>query len=110
MAETLYEDRWIRCEADRLVIGGYYFPTLGKKVVPYRRIRSVDVVPLTMLGGRWRIWGTSNPRYWFHLDWNRPQKQTALVLDLGARVTPVITPDDPQTVAAIIEAQRRKNA
>ena len=105
---ALYEDRWITCEPDRLIIRSYYFPA-GSKVIAYRDVRSVTPFSLTALGGKWRIWGASDPRYWFHLDPHRPKKETALVLDVGKWVKPVLTPDDPQRVAAIIEQRRRPN-
>lgn len=102
----LYEDRWIRCEPARLVIRGYYFPFGTSKSIAYRDIRNVQEVRMTALSGRYRIWGTSNPRYWYHLDPARPHKKSELIIDTGALVKPVITPDDPARVAAII-AERR---
>lgn len=102
MTDVLYQDRWITCTPDELIIRGYYFP-FGQKVIPYRNIRSVTTLTLTPMTGSWRIWGTANPRYWFHLDPGRPHKRTALVLDVGTWVKPVITPDNPEQVAAIIE-------
>ena len=42
------------------------------------------------------------PRYWFNFDRHRPRKQVGLVLDLGKRIKPVITPDDPQRVLAVL--------
>jgi hypothetical protein len=109
MPTALYEDRWITCEPDRIIIRGYYFP-VGSKVIPYRDIRTVTPYPLTLLSGSWRIWGATDPRLWFHLDPRRPRKRTALILDLGKWVKPVITPDDPEQVAAIIEQRRRAAA
>ncbi len=100
MEPALYEDRWIACEPDRLIIRWYYL--WGRKVIPYRAIQDVEVYPLSFWTGSWRIWGTSDLRYWFHLDLDRPKKTTALVLDLGKWVKPVITPDDPELVARII--------
>jgi hypothetical protein len=41
-------------------------------------------------------------RHWFNLDWHRPKKHVGLVLDLGKRTKPVITPDDPQRVVAVL--------
>jgi hypothetical protein len=105
--DGIYEDAWIRCEADRLVIRGYYFPLGTPKVIAYRAIRSVTPVELGPLTGSWRIWGTSSPSLWWHLDWSRPRKRIALVLDVGRPVRPVITPDDPEQVAAIIDSRRR---
>jgi hypothetical protein len=105
----LHRDRWITCAPERLVIRGYYFPLGTSKSIAYRDIRRVDEVAMTALSGRWRIWGTSNPRYWFHLDWGRPHKTSALVLDVGRFVKPVSTPDDSARVAEIME-QRRSGA
>jgi hypothetical protein len=89
-----YQDRWITCDDDRIRIRGYYFPW-GTKRIPYSRIRAVRRVELGAARGRARVWGTANPRYWASLDPRRPRKQTALILDIGARVKPFITPDDP---------------
>jgi hypothetical protein len=74
---ALYEDRWVRCDADRLEIRGYYFPFGTSKVIPYRAIRSVTPISLGTWTGKWRLWGTSSPRYWLHLDLARPRKDTA---------------------------------
>ena len=105
MPAELYHDRWISCTERGLVIRWYYFP-FGTKRIPYRAIRNVESVPLTLWSGRGRIWGTSNPRYWLGLDPGRLHKQTALILDTGHWVRPVITPDDPDAVLAIINAHR----
>ena len=102
----LYQDRWIRCDATTLEIRGYYFPLGTSKVIAYCDIKSVTPTAIGMWTGRWRLWGTSDPRYWWHLDWSRPRKDTALILDLGRLVRPVITPDDPDLVAATIEERR----
>jgi hypothetical protein len=50
-------------------------------------------VPLP--NGSWRIWGSGDFVHWFNLDSSRPQKKAALMIDLGRRVVPVITPDEP---------------
>ena len=54
--------------------------------------------------GRWRIWGSGDLslRHWFNLDWRRPCKQIGLLLDLGRRMQPVITPDEPEQVVAVL--------
>ena len=105
--EALYEDLWIRCDEATLTIRGYYFPLATSKVIAYRDIQTVTPIALGPWTGSWRIWGTSHPGYWWHLDWSRPRKDTALVLDLGRPVRPAITPADPERVAAIIEERRR---
>jgi hypothetical protein len=98
---ALYSDRWIECTADAVLIRGYYFPW-GTKRVPYQSIREVRRVPIGTFTGRGRIWGSSTLRYWASLDPGRPHKSRALILDTGSYVRPLITPDDPDAVVAVI--------
>ena len=98
-----YRDRWITCDSEQISIRGYYFPW-GTKHIPYARIRSVARVQMGAITGRGRIWGTANPRVWASLDPGRPRKRVGLILDLGAAVRPLITPDDPQRVMDAIHA------
>ncbi|WP_438489351.1 hypothetical protein [Streptomyces sp. S186] len=104
MTAPYYQDRWITCDRDALRIRGYYFPW-GTKAIPYAAIRSVRRVEMGVLTGQGRIWGTGHPRYWASLDPRRMSKTTALVLDLGRRVRPFLTPDDPEAVAAVLRAR-----
>ncbi len=94
-----YRDCWIRCDDRGLAVRCYYFPW-GTKRIRYDRIRSVRRVGIGTLSGRLRIWGTSNPRYWAHLDPGRPAKREAVVLDTGRFVHPFLTPDDPDALLA----------
>lgn len=98
-----YQDRWISCTADGLKVRGYYFPW-GTKRIPYAAIRSVRRIELTAARGRGRIWGTANPGYWASLDPQRPGKKVGLVVDLGHRVKPFLTADDPDAVVACLNA------
>jgi hypothetical protein len=102
-APVVYRDRWIECTAEAVIIHGYYFPFGGKKTIPYEHIRGVRAVPMGPLTGQWRIWGSGDFKHWAHYDPQRPQKHTALVLDVGSRFVPVITPDDPVQVKSLIE-------
>ncbi len=96
-----YRDRWIECTDEAIRIRGYYFPW-GTKTIPYTSIRSVRRVDTGTLTGKARIWGTANPRYWASLDPGRPRKKVGLILDLGRRVRPFLTPDDPGAVEGAI--------
>jgi len=60
--------------------------------------------PLTAGRGRGRIWGSSDFVHWYNLDPNRTKKAEALELDVGGRVVPTITPDDPDAVERILVA------
>lgn len=98
---AVYRDRWIVCGPDRIEVRGYYFPW-GTKRIPYASIKDVRRVKIGVLAGMGRIWGTANPRYWAHLDPKRPSKDEALILDVGRRVSPFLTPDDTDAAESAI--------
>lgn len=98
---VLYEDKHIVCDDEAITIQRYYFP-LGSRRIPYRSIRGIEEHHMGTLSGRYRIWGAGDPRYWFHLDLERPSKERALVIDKGERVKAVITPDDVEAVLRIL--------
>jgi hypothetical protein len=83
------------CGPDRLEIHSYYFP-FGTKSVPYSQVRGLQRIAITgFLSGKWRLWGTGNPRYWANRDTKRPRKTVGFVVDLGRRISPIVTPDKP---------------
>jgi hypothetical protein len=88
----LYRDRYISCTEDGINVRWYYL--WGPKHIPYSHIRSARIIALTFTRGKFRIWGTSNPRYWASLDPARPGKDKGVVLNLGHTVQPMLTPDD----------------
>ena len=96
-----YRDKWIEATDAEIRIRGYYIPW-GTKHIPYGRLRSIRRVPMGLVSGRGRIWGTADVRYWASLDPRRPSKRTGLILDLGASVRPFITPDDPDAFEAAV--------
>lgn len=98
-----YRDRWIECTSDEIRVRGYYFPW-GTKRIPYGSVRSMRRVGLTATRGRFRIWGTANPKYWASLDPSRPSKSVGFVMDLGRSVSPFLTPDDPEGFETAVRA------
>jgi len=99
-----YDDGRVALTDDALVIRTYYFP-FGDKRIRYADIRRVTSKPLTFMGGRYRIWGSGDLRHWFNYDPNRPGKPTAMIIELsGRKSSPVITPDQPDEVAAELSA------
>jgi hypothetical protein len=100
-----YEDDQVACSDIDLVIKRYYFPARSKRI-PYSDIRDVTRWELTgvMALSRWRIWGSGDFVHWWNLDPKRPRKSVALVLDIGKRVKPTITPNDPDQVEQILRA------
>jgi hypothetical protein len=102
MTTAAYDDGTIRCDDEGIAIRRYY--PWGTKRIRYTSIHSVRTLPLTGVNKerRWRIWGSGDFVRWSNLDPHRPHKDTALVLDVGHRVHPTITPDDAAAVARII--------
>jgi hypothetical protein len=96
----MYDDGRVACTQDAVVLRHYYFPA-GSKRIPYQAIRDVRRMPLSYLG-LWKIHGSSDFVHWFMYDPRRPRKQTAFVLDLGGWMKPVVTPDDPDAMAAAL--------
>jgi len=105
-----YDDGKIVCGADGLQIHSYYFP-LGTKIIPYAQIRGLQRIEIKgVFSGKWRIWGTGNPRYWANLDTMRPKKKTGFVVDLGRKVSPIVTPDDPDAFESVIRERANLEA
>ena len=100
----LYDDGRISCDDDAVTIRWYYL--WGAKRIPYRAIRAVEERTLSPARGRWRIWGSGDLVHWYNLDPGRTGKDVALVLDVGGRVKPTITPNDPATVRRILDDHR----
>ena len=95
-----YQGPLILIQDGTLTIRRYYFPT-GAKRIPLTAITGVEQYAMTRWTGKWRIWGTTLVR-WFNCDAGRPHKQQAFVIDLGRRVKPVLTPDDPEAFRAAL--------
>jgi len=97
-----YDDGRISCTSSGLVIRVYY--PWGSKHIAYGKIRSVRRRQIGTWSGQWRIWGSGDLKHWFNLDPGRTKKTSALEIDLGRTVLPVITPDDTDRVVAVLRA------
>ncbi len=60
------DDGLIACSAAELEIRRYGM-FLRAKRVPYADIRGVEELELRSMR-RWRLWGTTDPRFWFNMD------------------------------------------
>jgi hypothetical protein len=97
-----YDDGRISCTSSGLVIRMYY--PWGSKRVAYSKIRTVRLRGMGTWSGQWRIWGSGDFKHWLNLDVSRTRKTSALVIDLGRRVLPVITPDDTDRVVGVLRS------
>lgn len=103
--DRTYDDGTIVCGPDGLEIHSYYFP-FGTKKVPYKRIQGLQRIAIQgVMSGKWRLWGTGNPRYWANLDTKRSRKKAGFVVDLGGRVSPIVTPDEPDEFESVIRGR-----
>ena len=83
-------------------VRGYYAP-FGTKTFPYTRVKGLQRFDITgVMSGKWRFWGTSNPRYWANLDVHRWKKKVGFVIDLGGIVSPIVTPEDPDGFESVL--------
>jgi hypothetical protein len=99
---VLYDDGGLLLDEDGITIRRYYFPWAGSKRIAYGQLSHVEARPMGALSGQGRIWGTTDPRHWLPLDLERRHKQTLLVLDIGRRVRPAVSPDDPDRVLELL--------
>jgi hypothetical protein len=104
--QMLYDDGEIACDDSGLLIRRYY--PWGSKRVPYSSIKGVRRLPIRVR--KWRIWGSGDFRHWWNLDPRRPEKDTALELDLGRWIRPTITPDDVQAVEELVQEHTVRGA
>jgi hypothetical protein len=91
---STYKDGRIECTDGAILVRGYYFPW-GTKRIPYSAIRTLDRFAMSALRGKGRIWGSFDLTHWANLDPRRPAKSVGFFVDLGRRITPFLTPDDP---------------
>ncbi|MEO9181398.1 MAG: hypothetical protein ABI298_07085 [Acidimicrobiales bacterium] len=97
---VLLSEQTIICDDENLILRCYY--PWGAKTLPFTSIVGVQKVTLTPMRGQLRIWGSCNVKFWANLDGRRPKKSTGLILDIGKKVKPFITPDDIEKVDRII--------
>jgi hypothetical protein len=105
VAPPLYDDGGLVLDEDGLTIRRYYFPSAAAKRIPYNEIRNAAMRPMDWPTGRGRGWGTAHPGYWFPLDVRRASKRVLVVFDLGRRVKPCVTPDDPDRFIEILHGR-----
>ncbi|RZA08338.1 MAG: hypothetical protein EOP11_05130 [Proteobacteria bacterium] len=100
-----YEDKHLKLDADGITINAYYFPLATKKFIPWQDMRSAQELFVSAATGKYRVWGMGLKPHWFHRDLRRFERSKAFVLDAGAFFKPVITPEQPGPVQAILRAR-----
>jgi hypothetical protein len=105
MAENnIYEDRLVQISNDSILIKNYYFPLIGSKRVPFKKIEFVTAEKPSLLKGKFRIWGTGNFVTWYPLDFARPSRDRIFIINLlGKTIRVGFTVNNSETVLRILE-------
>ena len=101
----LYNDSLVTLGRDILIVKNYYFPFGKSKTINVSDIESVSIEPLTLLTGKYRIWGSGNLKMWFPLDGGRIKRNRVFIFALRTqRIYPAVTVKDSDE----FESQLRK--
>jgi len=102
---TRYEDATVALDDDGLTIKSYRWPG-DERRIDYGSIVRREVFEMGLWSGRFRVVGIGfgRPRDWFPWGRSPTNRTTAISLDVGSLVRPVIVPDDPAAVDAILDA------
>ena len=98
----LYRDDVVKLDEHAITIRAYYWP-FGSKRIPYEEIQRFERRPLKSGHGQFRVQGIDLRRRWYSRDRKRGEKELAIDLDVGKPIRPVLTPDDPIEVLAILQ-------
>ncbi len=79
MKDLIFQDKKLEIYREFLVIKDYYAPWLDKKL-KISDIRDVWVEDLTVLGGKYRLWGTGTFLSWLPFHAERSCRDKALVV------------------------------
>ncbi len=101
--DILYKDSTVILDAAGLTIRWYYFPLGTSKRILYSQIRGVHEHTIGPFTGMGRLWGSGDFSHWAPLDIHRLKKEKSFIFDLGTKIKPVITPDDPTRFLALLQ-------
>jgi hypothetical protein len=98
----IYQDKFITITHDEITINYYYLWYPMSKKINFSTVKNVDLINLTLFSGRFKFWGINHLMYWYHMDINRHSKKEGIILDLGRRIKPAITPNNVIQVYEIL--------
>lgn len=101
---SLYEDAAMVLDDEGITITSYLWPRHRRRI-PFAAIDRYQLIELGPLSGRYRLVGLGfrRPRHFFHWDRQRSSTTTAIVLDTGRFIRPVITPQRPEQVIRVLD-------
>ena len=97
-----YKDKLIEISDEAVTFRRYYIP-FGNRRVSFDQIERVNVGPPSGRAVSWRLFGTSDARTWFPLDWKRPTRDKIFVAFLrGSWGRIGFTVEDSRKVAGVL--------
>jgi hypothetical protein len=94
----LFENGFVTCYSDCLVIHLYYFP-YGDKTIKYNDIRSCDLLSHDNLSFfETKTWGMAFSPIWWHCDLRRHWRETYIILDANQWPKIGLTMDNNDTI------------
>lgn len=100
--EIFYRDDTCVLDVTGITLLNYYFPSKRPKHIAYEDITDIKKFVMGSLTGKNRIWGTGDFRHWSPLDKHRPNKDIAIILDVGRHVRPKFSPQEAEQVLDIL--------
>ncbi len=106
IVKTIYSDKLVEITEDSILFRWYYFP-FGRRRVALSKIDRIVVMEPSLLGGKWRIHGTSDFKTWFPCDWKRPTRDKIFVATLRNKWMRIgFTVEDSEKVQKILEEKK----
>ncbi len=104
----LYSDTSIHCDERGITVSDYYLPVGGDKKIAWKAIKGFKEYPLTLFGGKLRVWGMSFKLAWFNCDFKRAKRTKLFILDTGSLIKVAVTPERPKDFAEVLRAKIKK--
>lgn len=101
----LYDDGLIAISEEELIVRQFYFPLGRERKVRLRDIRRVELKPLTLWDGSFRLWGMGVRPIWFHFDSARLTKKHFIQVDTGKWLKLGLTPKNMDGAFELLRAQ-----
>jgi hypothetical protein len=105
VAHPLYDDGGLLLDEDGLTIRRYYFSVGGRKAHPLHRDTARDGSADGLADRQGSRVGHSAPGLLVPQDLRRAAKRILVVLDVGHRVKPCVTPDDPDRFVELLQGR-----
>lgn len=105
--QVLYNDSLVTLDKTNLQIKNYFFPFGKSKIINLTDIESVSVEPLTLITGKYRIWGTGNLTMWFPMDGKRMKRDKIFIFSLRTqRIKPAVTVTDSMEFESMLRKMK----